>query len=140
MMSDEFKLVKSTRDMPIVGDSGPSFPVTTDTKLMDTIADNFPRIMDVVKDIVDIERMKVQSKAVLEKMAEDRKIILAEAEAYVSKKNADTKHIVDRMRVIQDLLRDFYIYNQKNSSGLSGDDFARIITAVIKDGVDDGYC
>jgi hypothetical protein len=137
-MSDEFDLVKSTRNPPVDGGSEGGVSAIPKTKIVDAVADNFPRVLEsfdgivnIARDIVEIEKIKVQSEAVLKKMAEDRKMLLAEAEAYVQKKNVDTQNIVDRMKMIQELLRDFYIYNQKSPSGLSGDDFTRIITELL---------
>ncbi|MHB9291410.1 hypothetical protein Holit_00486 [Hollandina sp. SP2] len=144
-MDDEFKLVKSTRSMPVSGDSGSSSPLRKNQEIVDALATNFHRtletadkefsafnnIVNLTKDIIAIEKIKVQSDIILKKMEEARRILLANAEAYVQKKNADTKNIVDRMRMIQDLLRDFYTFNQKNPSGLSGDNFTRIITELL---------
>ena len=124
-MSNDFEIIESTR-----GEYG-ILPTQQNNRLVDALADNLGSIIDIAKEIVDIQKMKVQSEAVLAKMAEDRKMLLAEAEVYVMKKNVDTKSTVDRMKVIQDLLRDFYLYNQKSTTGLSGAEFTKIITDVL---------
>jgi hypothetical protein len=125
-MSDdfEFEVVESTRGM------GKPHLSSTD-KIIDAAADNFGAIIDLAKNIVDIQKMQIQSEAVLAKMAEDRKMLLATAEAYVMKKDADTKNVIDRMKMIQNLLRDFYVYNQNRETGLSGNEFSRIITELL---------
>ncbi|GHV30389.1 hypothetical protein FACS1894167_11160 [Synergistales bacterium] len=128
---DDFEIIEPTRDQISVKDSRTSNPIGTHREIVHAVAGNMDKIIDIAKDIVDIEKMKVQSSAMLAKMAEDRKMLLAEAEAYVAKKNADTHNVVQRMRVIQDLLRDFYVHNQASASGLSGEDFSRIITELL---------
>jgi len=124
-MSKEFEIVESTRRKNDLESVSPN------NRLSDALADNMGSIINIAKDIVDIQKMKVQSDAILAKMAEDRKMLLAEAEAYVNRKNADTTNIVERMRVIQEMLRDFYSSNQKGATGLSGEEFKEIITDVL---------
>ena len=72
--------------------------------------------------------MKVASEACLAKMAEDRKRLIDEAQAYAIMKRADTSSVVDRMNVIRSMMQDFYAHNRGN---LSGDDFCKIITEVV---------
>jgi len=124
-MSKEFKIVESSRRTNDIES------VSQNNKLANTLADNMGSIIEIAKDIVDIQKMRVQSEAILAKMAEDRKMLLTEAEVYVRRKNVDTKSVVDRMRIIQDLLRDFYSYNQTNTTGLSGEEFTKIISDVL---------
>lgn len=124
-MMKDFEIVESTRAKGEVAER-------SNHRIEDALADNMGRIIDIAKDIVDIQRMRVQSEAVLAKMAEDRRMLTAEAEAYVLKKNADTKAVVDRMKIVQELLRDFYAYNQVSTSGLSGEEFTKIISDVIQ--------
>lgn len=50
------------------------------------VSDNLPKIIDLASSIVEIEKMKVASEAVLAKMREDRLSLLAEAEAYAKKR------------------------------------------------------
>jgi hypothetical protein len=128
-MSDDFELVETTRLPDITGETKPN-TVSAD-RIVNAAADNFGTILDIVKDVVDIKKMQVQSELVLAKMAEDRKMLLAEAEVYVMKKNTDTKNVVDRMKMIRMLLRDFYVYNHNNTAGLSGEDFSKIITELL---------
>ncbi len=53
---------------------------------------------------------------------------MAEAEAYVMKKRVDTSSVIEQMRVIQDMMREFYQYNNSN---MSGEDFSKIISDII---------
>ena len=96
--------------------------------LANTVADNMGNIINLASDIVEIQKMKVQSDAILEKMKEDRKALMAEAEAYVMKKRVDTSSVIEQMRVIQDMMREFYQYNNSN---MSGEDFSKIISDII---------
>lgn len=101
---------------------------TKGEKAMDMLSNNFENILNLAGSIVEIQKMKVASEACLAKMAEDRKRILDEAQAYAVKKRADTSSVVDRMNVIRSMMQDFYVHSQGN---LSGDDFCKIITEVV---------
>lgn len=97
-------------------------------KARDMLYNNFENILKLAGSIVEIKKMKVASEACLKKMAEDRKRIMDEAQAYAIKKRADTNSVVDRMNVIRSMMQDFYVHSQGN---LSGDDFCKIITEVV---------
>lgn len=97
-------------------------------KVVDTVVDNFGSILNLAYDITEIYKMKVQSDAVISKMEQDRKTLLAEAEAYAIRKNVDTNSIIEKMKLIQEMMRDFYKYNNSN---MSGEDFSKIISDVI---------
>lgn len=101
---------------------------TKGEKAMDMLSNNFENILNLAGSIVEIQKMKVASEACLAKMAEDRKRILDEAQAYAVKKRADTSSVVGRMNVIRSMMKDFYAHSQGN---LSGDDFCKIITEVV---------
>lgn len=117
--------VKTTSNSPIVTGNG---NITKGDKAMDMLSNNFENILNLASSIVEIEKMKVASKAVLEKMAEDRKRLMDEAQAYAVKKRADTNSVVARMNIIRSMMQDFYAHSQGN---LSGDDFCKIITEVV---------
>lgn len=101
---------------------------TKGEKAMDMLSNNFENILNLAGSIVEIRKMKVASEACLAKMAEDRKRIIDEAQAYAVKKRADTSSVVDRMNVIRSMMQDFYAHSHGN---LSGDDFCKIITEVV---------
>ncbi len=100
-------------------------------KAMDMLSGNFENILILAGSIVEIQKTKTASEACLAKMAEDRKRILDEAQAYAVKKRADTSSVVDRMNVIRYMMQDFYDYSAHNQSNLSSDDFCKIITEVV---------
>lgn len=102
--------------------------VAKSDKAMDILQENFGNILKIATDMVEIKKMRVASEAVLSKMAEDRKRILAEAEAYALQKRADTSSVVERMNVIRLMMQDFYANNDGN---ISGEDFCKIITEVV---------
>jgi len=95
--------------------------------LMNAVADNFATILDLASDIVSIQKMKVQSDITIAHMREAREQLLAESQAYVQKKDADTRSIVERMEVIRSMMNDFY----QHSSQLTSEDFCKIITEVV---------
>ena len=131
-MSRDFEMVPSRRTTPAVdqGDVTVISP-TQNSRMGDAIADNFGQILELASGIVEIEKMKVQSAAVLKQMEESRKSLLAEAEAYATKKNADTDGVVQKMQMVRDMMRDFYQYN--NNANLSGEEFSRIISSIVSD-------
>ena len=111
--------------MPTRSDTTNPHTPTKGEKAMDMLSDNFESIINLAGSIVEIKKMKVASDACLAKMAEDRKRIAEEAQAYAVRKRADTSSVVDRMNVIRMMMQDFYAHNSGN---LSGDDFCKIIT------------
>ena len=132
-MSRDFEMVQSRRNTPVV-DQGDVTVLTAsqnNSRIGDAIADNFSQILDLAFNIVEIEKMKIQSEAVLKQMEETRKNLIAEAEAYATKKNADTDGITQRMQIVRDMMRDFYQYN--NNANLSGEDFSRIISSIVSE-------
>lgn len=128
---DEFAIVESpNKSNHPVETEKPQTPQgsTTKDKLVDATVKDFGRIIDTVQELVRIKAMKVQSEAVLKKLEEDRKTLLAEAEAYAQKKNADTKSVVDRMNVVRMMMKDFY---DANNGSVTSEDFRIIITETI---------
>lgn len=97
-------------------------------KAMDMLSDNFGNILNLVSNLVEIGKMVVVSKVLLEKMEEDRKRLETEAQAYALKMGADTTAVVERMNVIREMMNDFYKHSNGN---LSGEDFCKIITEVV---------
>ena len=132
-MKKGLEIVESGRRMPAettstisVGTSGKN--PTNGSKVMDVVSNNFESIMNLAGSIVEIKKMKVISDACLAKMAEDRKTLLAEAQAYATKKEADTSSVVERMNIVRLMMQDFYAHSNGN---LSGEDFRQIITEVV---------
>ena len=93
------------------------------------IGDNFPKILELAGGIVEIKKMKVASEATLAKMDKDRLALLAEAEAYAKKKNADTADIVARFTLVRDMMRDFYA---ANTGSMTSEDFQKVISSIIE--------
>ena len=97
-------------------------------KVVEMVSNHFENILNLAGNILEIQKMKVASEACLAKIAEDRKRLIDEAQAYAIMKRADTSSVVDRMNVIRSMMQDFYAHNRGN---LSGDDFCKIITEVV---------
>ncbi len=131
-MLNDFEIVKSERKIPAMEHvEGEIVSSPAGSRVGDVVADNFGQILNIASSIVEIEKKKVQSEAVIEQMAENRKNLLAEAEAYSVKKYADTDSVVRKMQMVRDLMRDFYKYN--NNANLSGEDFSRIISSIVSE-------
>ena len=129
-MNLDFEIVPSRRTNSMTDKRDAAIPLDSlnNSRIGDAIADNFAQIVDIASNIVEIEKMKFQSEAVLRQMEESRKNLLAEAEAYVARKNAETDSVIRKMQIIKDMMRDFYQYNDKGK--LSGEDFSRIIKSI----------
>jgi len=133
---DDFEIVESTRgikptqnDPIIITKPGkPEQVVSGKDKLLGAAADNFGEILRLAEEITEIRKTKVQTEAVIKQMSEYRKTILAEAESYAMKKNADTKSIVDKMNVIRLMMQDFYAQSNQQ---LSSEDFRAVITEIV---------
>lgn len=93
------------------------------------VGDNFPKILELAGGILEIKKMKVASDALLAKMDKDRLALLAEAEVYAKKKNADTADIVARFTLVRDMMRDFYA---ANTGSMTSEDFQKVISSIIE--------
>lgn len=124
MNNSKLELVENKNSLKFVDDE----INTTSNKITDVVADNFENILNLANDIIEIKKMKVQSDAILSKIREDRENLLAEAEAYVKRKNADTSSVIEKMKVIQLMIRDFY---QFNNSSMTSEDFSKVITEIV---------
>lgn len=113
-------LVKNTKDTERMS--------TNTDKMVDAVTGNFKEILALAGEVASIKKMQVQSDAILKKLAEDRKTMVAEAEAYALKRNADTKSVVDRMNVVRLMMKDFY---DANTGSITSEDFRIIITEAI---------
>jgi hypothetical protein len=126
---DGFELVESSRNVPAEqNESQKNNSVSNSSKMVDALTNNFGTILELVGRVLEIQKMETASDAVLAKMAEDRKILLDEAQAYAIKKRADTSSVVERMNVIKSMMQDFYAQSDGN---MSGEDFCKIITEVV---------
>lgn len=128
-MSRDFEVVPSNRSL--LGDrKNTSIHVPKNkNRIGDVASDHFDQILDIAANIVEIEKMRIQSQAVLMQMEESRKTLLAEAEAYAIKKNADTNDVVRKMQIVREMMRDFYQHN--HHANLSSEDFSRIISSIV---------
>ncbi|SNS70043.1 hypothetical protein SAMN05446037_101776 [Anaerovirgula multivorans] len=106
------------------------FPSTRTDRILDASIDNFDKILDLAFDIVEMGKMKIQTDAIIRKMGEDRKYLLAEAEAYVMKKQSDTDQMVEKMNFIKDMMNQFYKHNDNK---ISGDEFSKIMCDIVKE-------
>lgn len=114
-------------------------PTKTPQTITEAAVQNFGKILDLAGSIIEIKKMKVVSDALLAKMEADRKQLLAEAEAYVVKKDANTRSVVERMNVIRHMMQDFY---QQSNQHISSEDFRQIITSLVEQmgKVENGKC
>ena len=97
-MNYDFEVVDSRRNRGEVEPSGKN-PIKLNTRMQDAIADNFGNILELAANIVEIEKMKVQTDDVIRQMEEKRKDMVAEAESYAKRKNADTDSVIQKMQM-----------------------------------------
>ena len=131
-MSRDFEIVQSRRKSPTVyqGDviDSPCLSSQNNSRIGGVIADNFPKILDIVSEIGEIVKIKEQSDAVRVQMEEARKNLLAEAEAYAKKKKADTDSVIEQIQKISDIISG--ISNGK--ANLSGEVISQVISLISK--------
>lgn len=118
--------VKSTTTVSTSGKD--STTANSPQTLTQAAAQNFGKILELAGGLVEIKKMKVASEAVLAKMEADRKQLLAEAEAYVLKKNADTNSVIERMNLIRMMMQDFY---QQSNQQITGEEFKQIMNSIV---------
>ena len=126
-MSRDFEIVESSRGLPI--EKKERHNKDNGNPVLNAVADNFGQIIDLAYDLVEIEKVKVQSAAIVANMEATRKQLIAETDAYVSRKNADTNAIVSKMVVVREMMKDFYQYD--GGKNLSSDDFSKIIMETL---------
>ncbi len=136
----DFEMVESKRISRVSGNSEvfepevidkPNVPANNGSNpLANAAAEHMGDMIKIVSDIVDIQRIKVQTDADIRRMEEARKSLIAEADVYVRKTNADADNAVKRMEAIRNIMNDFYKYG---SEKISSDDFCKIITTVINE-------
>lgn len=95
---------------------------------LDVVSESFDNIMKLASEITEIKKMKTQGDLILRKMDKDREMLMTEAKAYVEKKNADTKSVIDRMNIIRGMMQDFYAQSNQQ---ITGEDFRVIITEIV---------
>lgn len=98
-------------------------------RLAGAVADNFDRIVDLASSIISYNAMKEQNDHAIKQMQETRALLLAEAEAYAKKKDADTKSVVERMKLIRDMMNDYYHHSNQS---MTGEDFCKIMTGIVE--------
>lgn len=131
---DSFELKPSKRINKDIDSVNPEIVKmnTTETNksdaIVNSIANNFPKILDIVSDIVEIKKIEKQSEVLIKKMEEDRRMLLAETDSYIKRKQADTQQILGKMEIIREMMKDFY---QHAPSNLTGEQFSEIITKFI---------
>lgn len=132
---DEFGLATiNHRDYSLSNVENDSSKVPTENKhsksdrMVNAACDNFEQILVLAGNVIEIKKMKVQSEAILKKMEEDRKTLVAEAQAYALKRNADTNSVVEKMNLIRLMLKDFY---EASNGHITSEDFRIIITEAI---------
>lgn len=81
--------------------------VNNGNRLLGAVADNFTNILSIADKIVNIRALKAQSEARAMELSAEREKLLAEAEAYARRKNADTDSVVGKFSVMREMMRDF---------------------------------
>ncbi len=93
-----------------------------------TDKDNINRILNIVSEIVSIKKLKELTKSQVTLLEQKRKDLQEETDAYVRKLRESTNGQIEKAKVIERMMSDFY---QKNDGKLSSDGFQAIICKVI---------
>lgn len=112
-------------------------PTTDDKVQKKGMSDeNVGKCIDVVKTVVDMGTIQMQTDAMIKQQEENRKTIMAQAEAYVKAKAADCEIIkaetddkVRQLEQIRLLLREF---GDRNNVTFTGDQLANIVDVSLK--------
>lgn len=135
-----FEIKKSTRSIPAEYEDVQKIEVTKPKDGKDValsskeilargFADSIPDMVDLAKDIVSIEKMKVATEGQVKLLEQKRKQLLDEAEAYTRKLNADTNKMISKSEQIRLTLEQVFT---KAGDKMSGDDLARTISAIVE--------
>lgn len=114
---------------PEVLDNVPSTTTNDTHPLTQAVADNFPKILDIATQCVDILKIREMSEAQIKELREKRESLVVEADAYVKKKNADTDSFKTRGETIRLLLEDYYKYG--GTEKLPAEDFIKILEKTL---------
>ena len=93
-----------------------------------TDKDNINRILNIVDEIVSIQKTKELTKAQVTLLEQRRKTLQEETDAYVRKLRESTNGQIEKAKSIERLMSEFY---QKSDGKLSSADFKAIIDKVI---------
>ena len=95
-----------------------------------TDKENFGRILDIVGQIVQIKTIKVQTEAQVALLEQERKKLQEDTDSYVRTMREDTNGKLDKAKVIENMMLDFYKYSDGK---LSGEQFQAVICKIIDD-------
>lgn len=129
-MKDDFEVVHSSRGETIT----PEYIGVNEPEKYGNVrlsAGNIDGIINIARDIAEIYKIKTQSDALIAILAEKKELLKTEAEAYVLKKQTDSKAVVDKMEAVRLILKDYYQHNGGNVV-LSGEVFAQIIADALR--------
>jgi hypothetical protein len=138
-MLNDFEIVTSERkrghrsgievvEGEIVGNSVIKKDESGNNQLIEAVADNFDKIIDLAASIVEIQNMKVKANTYIAELEEKRKMLEIETDSYVKKMNAKTNSTINQVEIIRCMMQDYYM----NGNGkLSSEEFSKIIQGLI---------
>ena len=111
-------------------------PASNVSKALDIVGDNFESIVGLATEIVNLRKMKIQTKATLQIMESKRRDLEQETESYVRKLKAETNSTLDIMdkntanlKVISVMMND---YNKQSNPSIPSDDFKSLIESILE--------
>lgn len=129
-MNDDFDIVTSTRgEVDLEANKGIGLLSGQDKEqLVLAVANNFETVLGLASEILEINRIEVQTEAIVKVLEEKKNLLIAEADVYVKKVNADTNAVISKVEMIRLMMQDYYKYGQDK---MSGEEFSKVITEVI---------
>lgn len=131
-MAEDFEIVKGNRGNGVakaVGDVVSNLSDESKQELVHAAAENFGEIVKIAGDIVQIRKIYADSDAKVAEIEAKKGVLIAEADNYVKRVEADTHQTLSKAEQVRLLLNDFY---KNNPGNLSGEEFAGIIKELIK--------
>lgn len=144
MNDDFFKMDKKDNDKPLSPDeilkpdgtivtkqgTVPAKSTSPKEKMVEALTDkeNFGKILDIAGQIVEIQKIKTNTRAQVALLEQHRKNLQEETDGYVRRMREETNSTIAKARVIENMMKDFY---KENNGSMTGQEFQSVILTFI---------
>lgn len=110
-------------------DNGVSKPVVSNgTKIVDALTAGFPKILDIVSDIVSIRKIEKETEAYVQKVDAKIKLLETETKAYIQQIREQSDKEIKAIDALTAFTTSFL---QNNNGQIKSEDFQKIMSDVI---------
>lgn len=102
--------------------------VSNGTKMVEALADGFPKILDIVQDIVSIKKIEKETDAYVRKVDAKIKMLETETKAYILQIREQSDKEIKAIDALTDFTTKFL---QVNNGQVKSEDFQKIMSDVI---------